>query len=54
MHRDPRPGDHLDVGAVVKVMPPHCYQTLIMHSVYHCVRGDDLVDIWPIDALPNW
>jgi 3-hydroxy-D-aspartate aldolase len=48
------PTDRLEVGDVVTVLPPHCYQTVILHSVYHCVRGDELVDIWPIDALPSW
>jgi len=47
-------GQQLPVGAVLNVLPPHCYQTLILHPAYHCVRGDDLVDIWPIDALENW
>jgi len=49
-----RPGDRLAVGDVVEVMPPHCYQTLSMYSHYHVVRGDDLVDIWPVDARASW
>jgi 3-hydroxy-D-aspartate aldolase len=48
------PGDGLDVGAVVEIQPPHCYQTVIMYPCYHVVRGDDLIDIWPLDALPSW
>jgi D-serine deaminase-like pyridoxal phosphate-dependent protein len=39
------------VGDAVEVLPPYCYQTVALHARYHCVRGDDLVDIWPIDAL---
>jgi 3-hydroxy-D-aspartate aldolase len=46
--------DALPIGAVVEVQPPHCYQTVIMYPCYHVVRGDDLVDIWPLDALPSW
>ena len=46
--------DSLAVGAVVEIVPPHCYQTVAMYQVYHCVRGDELVDIWPIDALASW
>jgi 3-hydroxy-D-aspartate aldolase len=42
------------VGTTVDVMPPHCYQTVVLYSVYHCVRDDVLVDIWPIDALRSW
>jgi len=46
--------DRLAVGDIVDVMPPHCYQTLSMYSHYHVVRGDELVDIWPVDARTNW
>jgi 3-hydroxy-D-aspartate aldolase len=42
------------VGSAVELLPPHCYQTVIMYSHYHCVRGDVLVDIWPIDAVATW
>lgn len=42
------------VGAAIELLPPHCYQTVVMYSHYHCVRGDTLVDIWPIDALATW
>jgi D-serine deaminase-like pyridoxal phosphate-dependent protein len=47
------PADGLAVGEVVEVIPPHCYQTAVMYPVYHCVRGDTLVDIWPLEALVN-
>ena len=46
--------DRLDVGDVVEVMPPHCYQTLSMYSHYHVVSGDELVDLWPVGARTNW
>ena len=49
-----RPEDRLAVGDVVELMPPHCYQTVVMYSHYHVVRGDELVDIWPVDARANW
>lgn len=42
------------VGTAVELLPPHCYQTVIMYPHYHCVRGDTLVDIWPIDAVATW
>ncbi len=41
-------------GDAVECVTPHCYQTLIYYPVYHCVRGDTLVDIWPIDARAQW
>ncbi len=44
------PGEELALGAVVECMVPHCDPTVNLHNYYHCVRGDDLVDIWPIDA----
>ena len=46
--------DRLAVGDVVDVLPAHCYGTLNMYSHYHVVRGDELVDIWPISARDNW
>jgi 3-hydroxy-D-aspartate aldolase len=46
--------ERLAVGDAVEVMPPHCYQTPIMHSHYHVVSGDRLVDIWPIGARTAW
>ena len=49
-----RQEDRLAQGDVVEVMPPHCYQTLCMYSHYHVVRGDELVDIWPVDARTSW
>lgn len=46
--------DTLPVGHVVEVLPPLAFQTMVHFQAYHCVRGDTLTDIWPIDALPNW
>jgi 3-hydroxy-D-aspartate aldolase len=46
--------DDLPVGARFELLPPHCYQTVTLYSVYHCVAGDELVGIWPIDALRSW
>ncbi len=48
------PGESLPVGAAVECIAPHCYGTLNLYPVYHCVRGDTLVDIWPIDAREIW
>jgi D-serine deaminase-like pyridoxal phosphate-dependent protein len=47
-------GDRLAVGDIVEVMPPHCYQAVCMYLHYHVVRGDELVDIWPVDAHASW
>ncbi len=38
------------VGDIVTCVTPHCDPTVNLHDVYHCVRGDRLVDIWPIEA----
>lgn len=46
--------DSLKVGQAVECLTPHCYATLNLYSVYHVVRGDMLVDIWPIDARATW
>ena len=42
------------VGEALECVTPHCYGTLNLYDVYHCVRGDTLVDIWPIDARAQW
>jgi D-serine deaminase-like pyridoxal phosphate-dependent protein len=49
-----RPDDRLEPGDVVEVLPPHCYQTLVLYSHFHVVQADQLVDIWPISARDSW
>jgi D-serine deaminase-like pyridoxal phosphate-dependent protein len=44
------PDGELALGSVVECMVPHCDPTVNLHDYYHCVRGDDLVDVWPVDA----
>jgi D-serine deaminase-like pyridoxal phosphate-dependent protein len=50
----PQGGTRPKLGDAIEVITPHCYATLNLYSVYHCVRGDTLVDIWPIVARDNW
>jgi D-serine deaminase-like pyridoxal phosphate-dependent protein len=45
-----RKGDTLQLGGKVEIVTPHCDPTINMHDFYHCVRGNTLVDIWPVDA----
>ncbi len=40
----------MKLGAKVEFVTPHCDPTVNLHDYYHCVRGDTLVDIWPVDA----
>jgi D-serine deaminase-like pyridoxal phosphate-dependent protein len=42
----PRP----PLGAILECVTPHCDPTVNLHDVYHLVRGDTLVDLWPVDA----
>lgn len=46
--------DRLEVGDVVEILTPHCYQTAVLYRYFHVVSGDTLVDIWPVDAYDNW
>lgn len=46
--------DRLEVGDVVEILPPHCYQTTVLYRYFHVVSGDTLVGIWPVDAYDNW
>jgi len=45
-----RKTDALKLGAKVEFVTPHCDPTINLHDFLHCVRGNMLVDIWPIDA----
>ena len=47
-------GQALALGDAIECLTPHGYATLNLYPVYHCVRGDTLVDIWPIDARLTW
>jgi D-serine deaminase-like pyridoxal phosphate-dependent protein len=40
----------MPLGAKVELITPHCDPTLNLHDFIHCVRGNRLVDIWPVDA----
>ncbi len=42
--------DSLSRGAQVTCMVPHCDPTVNLYDWYHVVRGDVLVDLWPVDA----
>jgi len=42
----PRP----EIGAKIECVTPHDDPTVNLHDFYHVVRGDTLVDIWPVDA----
>lgn len=43
----------LDVGDSVSLVIPHCDPTVNLYDWFHCVDGDTLVDIWPVDARGN-
>lgn len=38
------------LGAVLQMITPHCDPTVNLYDVYHCVRGDKLVDLWDVDT----
>jgi 3-hydroxy-D-aspartate aldolase len=37
-------------GALVTLTPPHCDPTVNLYESFHVVKGDTLVDIWPVTA----
>ena len=43
-------GAKLEIGSILTAMTPHCDPTVNLYDAYHVVRGDTLVDIWPIEA----
>jgi D-serine deaminase-like pyridoxal phosphate-dependent protein len=38
------------LGERLECIIPHCDPTVALYDRFHCVRGDAIVDIWPIDA----
>ena len=46
----PDPKARLPVGSLVVCVVPHCDPNVNLHDWYHCVRGDRLVGLWPVDA----
>jgi D-serine deaminase-like pyridoxal phosphate-dependent protein len=46
---DPKSGS-LKLGDLVEFLTPHCDPTINLYDRYHVVRGDTLIDIWPVDA----
>jgi 3-hydroxy-D-aspartate aldolase len=43
-------GNALEVGATITCAVPHCDPTVNLYDHYHVVRGETLIDIWPVDA----
>lgn len=46
----PPGGSSLDLGDRIEFVVPHCDPTVSLFDFIHCFRGDELVDIWPVDA----
>lgn len=40
----------VQVGDKMRVLPAHCCATVNLHDEYYVIRGDEIVDIWPIAA----
>ena len=45
--RAPRPPR---IGDKVRLIPPHCDPTVNLHDWLVCIRGERVVDLWPISA----
>lgn len=43
-------GHDFKIGDGVTLAPPHCDPTVNLYDAYHVVRGDTLIDIWPVTA----
>ena len=37
-------------GMKIEIVPSHGDTTINLHSEYYVVRGDEVVDVWPIEA----
>lgn len=43
-------GARLALGSLVELQVPHCDPTVNLYDFIHVLRGDELVDIWPVDG----
>ena len=43
-------GVDLKPGDAVTLTDPHCDPTVNLYDTYHVVRGDTLIDLWPVSA----
>ncbi|QNQ11629.1 DSD1 family PLP-dependent enzyme [Sphingomonas alpina] len=43
-------GEGCRLADVVSLQVPHCDPTVNLYDAYHVVRGDTLIDIWPVTA----
>lgn len=43
-------GSKLFLGDRLECLTPHCDPTINLYDTYHCVRGDTLENIWPVNA----
>lgn len=44
------PGHDFKLGDRVTLSAPHCDPTVNLYDAYHVVRGETLIDIWPVTA----
>jgi D-serine deaminase-like pyridoxal phosphate-dependent protein len=47
------PGDPVEVGDLVRVLPAHVDPTVAYHERMYLVQGEDVLDEWPVD-LRGW
>jgi len=43
-------GNDLEPGCAVTLTVPHCDPTVNLYDSYHVVRGETLIDLWPVSA----
>jgi D-serine deaminase-like pyridoxal phosphate-dependent protein len=46
----PEGGEAPKLGDQVVLFPPHCDPTVNLYESFHVVKGDTLVEIWPVTA----
>ena len=38
------------LGATIEFLTSHCDPTVNLYSAFHVVRGEEVIDVWPIRA----
>jgi D-serine deaminase-like pyridoxal phosphate-dependent protein len=47
------PNSEVKIGDLIRVFPAHTDPTVAYHEKIHVVRGDEVLDVWPVD-LRGW
>ena len=43
-------GEPPELGGTIEFLTSHCDPTVNLYPAYHVVRGEEVIDVWPVSA----